>query len=63
LKAEFNPVGRDDVVFEEIKSTYNMKAHAFNSGVMAFSTDIIKDDSLSILIDLFYKYVDIVLTK
>ncbi len=56
MKTEFRPSTTYDPLIKEIYSKYNMRAPAFNSGVMAFSTDIIKDDSFDELKRLFYKY-------
>jgi len=43
-------------LFNELKKNYNLEERGFNSGVMAFSTDIIKIDSFSKLKKLLKKY-------
>ena len=49
----------DPPVYQSLKRNYNMTSPAFNSGVMAFSTDIIKDDTFDQLMALFNKYLTI----
>ena len=44
---------------ELLKKFYNLKKLAFNSGIMAFRTDIIKPDSFDDLKNLFNTYCDI----
>jgi len=43
-------------LYKDLKKNYNLKLPAFNSGVIAFSTDIIKKDLLQELKKLFNKY-------
>jgi len=42
--------------FDKFKKIYNIKTHAFKSGIMAFKTNIIKKNTFSKLIKLFKKY-------
>jgi lipopolysaccharide biosynthesis glycosyltransferase len=56
LRAELHPIDSNDQKFTELTTAYNLRAPAFNSGVMAFSTDIIEEDSFDKLYKLFQKY-------
>jgi len=56
LRAEFHRTSNDDAIFNELNEKFNLKAKAFNSGVMAFSTDIIRDDSFDTLVRLFHRF-------
>lgn len=43
-------------IYDEIKNNYNLNKKSFNAGVLAFSTDIICDDTYEKLIGLFNRY-------
>lgn len=45
----------DTAVYDEIKRNYDLGAPSFNAGVMLFSTDIIKPQTYSELIELTYR--------
>jgi lipopolysaccharide biosynthesis glycosyltransferase len=46
-------------LYTEIKKKYNIRKKTFNTGIMAFSTDIIHDDLLKKLVELFERYESI----
>jgi lipopolysaccharide biosynthesis glycosyltransferase len=46
-------------LFKEIESKYSNKANAFCSGVLVFSTNIIQNDTLTILMGLYERYKSI----
>ncbi|PLX07984.1 MAG: hypothetical protein C0596_08530 [Marinilabiliales bacterium] len=54
LKDQFYPNSLEKIK----KDGYNLSKHSFNSGVMAFNSDIISDDTYDNLISLFAKYKD-----
>ena len=43
-------------LYEQLKTNFNLNTPAFNSGVMAFSTDMIEEDSFQRLLDIFLQY-------
>ncbi|HNQ68882.1 MAG TPA: glycosyltransferase [Bacteroidales bacterium] len=45
---------------KELKDEFNLRRSAFNSGVMAFNTDIIKYDTFDRLVSLYNKYCDVI---
>lgn len=45
-----------DKIFNELKKNYNIKEESFNFGVMAFSTNIIKENTLNKIKELIKKY-------
>lgn len=49
----------DQTGYNSLKKIYNMKLPAFNSGVLAFNSDIIKKDALKSLVYLQKKYAKI----
>jgi lipopolysaccharide biosynthesis glycosyltransferase len=52
----FNQFYKKKILFKQLKQKYNLNKLSFNSGVMAFSTDIIKEDTFENLLGLFKKY-------
>jgi len=45
---------------KELKDEFNLRRSAFNSGVMAFNTEIINSNTFNELLSLYQKYVDII---
>jgi lipopolysaccharide biosynthesis glycosyltransferase len=45
-----------EVLYKKLKNSFNLKEKAFNSGVMAFNTQIIQEDTFSKLNSLFLSY-------
>ncbi len=58
LSEEFK-LGKESDTVKDLLRKYSLNREAFNTGVMAFSTDIIRDDSFKELMELFHKYRDI----
>jgi lipopolysaccharide biosynthesis glycosyltransferase len=54
---EYGP--RQEFLSKRIRQKYDLERFAFNSGVMAFSTDIIEDNMLESLVELFAEYGDV----
>lgn len=55
LSEQFSTQG---IHFDELDRQYNLSKKSFNTGVMAFSTDIIGDDTFKDLRELYEKYVN-----
>jgi len=49
----------DTKIYKQLKKDYNLNAHGFNSGVLAFNTKVIKENSFKKLMRLFEKYIQI----
>jgi lipopolysaccharide biosynthesis glycosyltransferase len=57
LRDEFlKPDGTHPELFEKLKKNYSMNEQAFNSGVMAFRTEIIESDTLDKLLALYWRF-------
>ena len=56
LKHQFHKNNPNDQIFEKLHKEFDLSAPAFNAGVMAFSTNIIKEDSFDTLCKLFQTY-------
>lgn len=62
LRRHFTPLrGMDEKLFSRLEKSYSLKSPAFNAGLMAFSTDIIKGDTVSRLKELFDLYREIII--
>ena len=59
LKDQFNKTTSKSYLRDEISKNFNINSSAFNTGVMAFNTQIIKEGSLKSLLTLFSKYESI----
>lgn len=46
----------DPVLWDEFKKLYFLRGHAFNTGVFAFSTDIINPDSFDVIVALYRRF-------
>lgn len=58
IKGQFKSIKLNEKLFSKIKNDYNLKKPAFNAGVLAFSTDIIKKGDFSKLKNLFNLYIN-----
>ena len=56
IKDQFHLNIPHDEVFSKLEKKFDLTKLTFNSGVMAFSTDIIEEDSFEKLYKLFHKY-------
>ncbi len=56
LKNQFHFASLQDAPYQKFKKTFNENALVFNSGVMAFSTNIITEDSLGSLCNFLAQY-------
>ncbi len=56
LKKQFHFINSEDVLSKKFKKEFKKNAPAFNAGVIAFSTDVIAEDSFETLCELLVKY-------
>ncbi|MCE5212734.1 MAG: hypothetical protein LLG40_14430 [Deltaproteobacteria bacterium] len=62
LKGQFcNPDGRNKHLFEKLKTRCDLNRPAFNSGVMAFSTDIITENDFENLKNILFQFQKIII--